>query len=1121
MNNHKLIAGRFEILDFLREGGMGMVYLAQDIQTGEKVAIKKIHTELIQRDPEIFLRFAREGEVLRQLDHPNIVKLLALLEENECQYLVLEYVEGGSLADLLEKERQLPVDQVLTIALELADALSRTHHLKIIHRDIKPANVLLAQDGTPRLTDFGVARIDTSEVTKTGYVVGTLSYLPPEAFHGNPPDARSDLWSLGVMLFELLAGYRPFDSEQLSAIMFAILTQPTPDLEAIRPDIPVALIDLIYRLLEKNRDQRVPSARLVGAELEELIHHYRGDPSQPVLHHPVVPRSQTRPSNTPHYLHNFPVQTTPFVGREAELNALKTLISDPMNRLITILGPGGMGKTRLVLEAGAQQLGYGQYAQGVFFVSLAPLVSPEFIVTTIAEAIHFQFYPGGEPKHQLLEYLHDKSMLLILDNFEHLLMGVSLVSDILQAAPNIKMIATSRTKLNLQEEILFRVEGMDFPDWKLPADALEYSAVKLFLQSASRVRPNFDLHPNDLLYLARICRQVQGMPLGILLAAAWIDMLSLAEISQEIEKNIDFLETEQHNVPTRQRSIRAVFEYSWNLLSGDERTVFAKLSVFRGGFTREAAEKIAGGTLRTLAALVNKSMLRRDPDGRYDVHELLRQYGELQLNEQPETKRSVFNAHCHYYAAFMKACDAHVHSNSEAATMQTIERDFDNILMAWEWAIDNGDESAIRQIIFTLDRYLAIRSLHIQKHEILQQAAQKLETLESRSATPSLRFGVVLGFLSICYGDNNPAGAIKGLEVSDRALSILRQYNVPHELAFTLLLRCWLDRDPTRRVQILRECVANFRLTQDEGRLGIALFELAAALIWIEEDPRIAELRAESDTILLARGDPDTLILQIYHEGYIAVTQRDYDRAEESFQYALYLSQENNYQSMIANSRLWFAMCAIFAQNYEKAALGFQELVSMKHDSHLFVYTEITLINGLALLAYQQSRYIDAEQISLDALSMSRTLGDFYFVSASLNQLARAAIALGKIEAAKDYLQESLKLAVANVASLVYDALVAVANLLTKEGQPEKAVTILSFVCSRINGLFEKGLTSVESYADTVFQLPMSRCLAEQQLAALKTLLSPETFDSAENQGKKLTLEDVVVQDLLMSLRLM
>src|SRR5579859_6622081 len=264
-----LIADRFELGNFLSQGGMGAVYRGRDTQTDDTVAIKQLKSDLLADKPELVKRFVREGDALRALNHPNIVKLLTAAQHDGKHYLVMEYVSGGSLADLLKTQPRLPMARVLAIALELADALARAHHLKIIHRDIKPANVLLAEDGTPRLTDFGIARVGETTMTKSSSVMGTVAYLSPEAFGSGPLDGRADLWAFGVMLFEMLAGERPFEGETTSAIIGAILNQRTPDLEALRPDAPVALVDLIYRMLEKNREERIPSARLIGAERSE------------------------------------------------------------------------------------------------------------------------------------------------------------------------------------------------------------------------------------------------------------------------------------------------------------------------------------------------------------------------------------------------------------------------------------------------------------------------------------------------------------------------------------------------------------------------------------------------------------------------------------------------------------------------------------------------------------------------------------------------------------------------------------------------------------------------------------------------------------------------------------
>ncbi|HEX3049506.1 MAG TPA: serine/threonine-protein kinase, partial [Aggregatilineaceae bacterium] len=272
MSEKKLIAGRFELIDLLGRGGMGDVYRGRDTQTDDFVAVKILHTQIVQENPQLVDRFEREGEALRKLNHPNIVKVLATIQEENRHYLIMEFVGGGSLRDQLDAQESLPVEQVLNVALDLCDALTRAHRMNIIHRDIKPDNVLLAEDGTPRLTDFGVAHLgDRTRLTQTGSVIGTYAYLSPEACNGLDLDERADIWSFGVMLFEMLAGRLPFDETSTAAMLTAILTKPTPDIARLRPDIPSELAHLISSMLEKDRDRRISSVRVVGAEIEALI----------------------------------------------------------------------------------------------------------------------------------------------------------------------------------------------------------------------------------------------------------------------------------------------------------------------------------------------------------------------------------------------------------------------------------------------------------------------------------------------------------------------------------------------------------------------------------------------------------------------------------------------------------------------------------------------------------------------------------------------------------------------------------------------------------------------------------------------------------------------------------
>jgi CheY-like chemotaxis protein/predicted Ser/Thr protein kinase len=264
-----LINGRYEIGQMVGGGGMGYVYLGTDILTGETVAIKQLRVEMRGSMSAMVERFLREGEALRKLNHPNIVKVLATSDEGEQHYIVMEYIGGGSLADLLSKQQQLPVDRVVSLGLELSDALSRAHHLHILHRDIKPANILLADDGTPRLTDFGLAHIDQlPSLTDTGTILGSLKYSSPESLENRKVDERSDIWSLGVVLFEMLTGRVPFEGENLFEMIWAIKNHPLPLLENLRSGIPPALANLIRRMLRKDNPARIDSMRHVGVELE-------------------------------------------------------------------------------------------------------------------------------------------------------------------------------------------------------------------------------------------------------------------------------------------------------------------------------------------------------------------------------------------------------------------------------------------------------------------------------------------------------------------------------------------------------------------------------------------------------------------------------------------------------------------------------------------------------------------------------------------------------------------------------------------------------------------------------------------------------------------------------------
>lgn len=332
--------------------------------------------------------------------------------------------------------------------------------------------------------------------------------------------------------------------------------------------------------------------------------------------------------------HNLPVYMTPFIGRDEEIGEICGLLLDSRIRLVTVAGPGGMGKTRLSVEVA--RLLVDRFPGGVYFVPLLAVQSPDEIELSIANRMNLRLRDEGEPREQLLRHLHHQPTLLILDNFEHLLSGAEQVANFLEAAPAVKILVTSQASLNLREEWVRFIDALSVPDNPVDGDHKAYGAVQLFYDRVRRVRGDFD--PDDYRdCVAEICAMVQGVPLAIELAAAWLKTLTCEDVAREIRHNIDFLATTQRDIEERHRSIEAVFEYAWNLLTPEEQSVFRRLSVFRGGFGLAAAQQVAGASAHTLSNLVSKSLLQQNSARLYEIHALLRQYAERKLESLDES----------------------------------------------------------------------------------------------------------------------------------------------------------------------------------------------------------------------------------------------------------------------------------------------------------------------------------------------------------------------------------------------------------------------------------------------------------------------------------------------------
>jgi predicted ATPase/class 3 adenylate cyclase len=658
----------------------------------------------------------------------------------------------------------------------------------------------------------------------------------------------------------------------------------------------VSTIDL-GRLRLRDLDRPESIFQLVAADL----------PSE----FPPLRSPDARPSN-------LPVQTTPFVGREAEFAALSDLLAQPGSRLVSLVGPGGAGKTRLAIEAAAQQ--GGRFEDGVFFVGLAPLDAPEQIVQAIIEAMSIAITSGEDLEAQLQRNLRRKHIFLVMDNFEHVLEGARVVSEILGAAPGVTILVTSRERLNLTGESVLVVGGLAFAEWRTPQEALSHSAGQLFIQSAQRVRPGFQLEKSDIGYLSRICQLVEGMPLAILLAAAWVDTISLREIAAEIEENLDFLETDLRDIPERQHSIRAIFESSWERLAPPDRELFKKLSIFRGGFTREASVKAAGASLRALARLVNKSFLRRDPDrDRYEVHELLRQFAAERLAESAEESVAAREAHTAYYAGLMERMIDGLRSERQKAALDEIEADIENVRFAWQYLVAQGRAVEISRIIEPVWYFHEIRCWYHAGLDLFRSSEESLRASDGdeESEVICAQLLAIRGSFTTFLGLPQ-----RGRKMAQEALATLRGFNRRRESVIALFGLEVSNLFLTSDIELGQSAQEMLEIGREPGdswweTLGLTL--LGSANMWaglFEAARPYAERAARGWERI---GDPWGAIWPGTVLAGLAVIDGDLVTAKERYLFVLEKAQSVNFRRGLQYTYVHLGNVSFAAKAYEEA----------------------------------------------------------------------------------------------------------------------------------------------------------------------------------------------------------
>jgi predicted ATPase/DNA-binding SARP family transcriptional activator len=606
-------------------------------------------------------------------------------------------------------------------------------------------------------------------------------------------------------------------------------------------------------------------------------------------------------------IHNLPIQLTPFVGREEELSHLDQLITNPDCRCITLVGPGGMGKTRLAVQAA--ELHSNEFAQGAAFVPLASVGSIAGVIPAIANAVKFTFFGPSDPKEYLLSYLREKQMLLVLDNLEHLLIEdplqanvADLLIEILQQAPGIKLLVTAREAINLQEEWLFEVQGLDFPELMQTEGFEGLDAVTLFAQRARHTSSGFGLNEDNRVEVARICRLVEGMPLAIELAATWMRTLSPAEIAVEIERSLDFLSTTLRDLPERHRSMRVVFDRSWEMLSPEEQQVLRNLSIFRGGFQRQAAERVAGASLSNLSTLVNRTLLRRTAGGRYDLHELVRQYCVTQLASDPQAKRIAQERHYDFYFALAEAAEQELKGRNQLEWLGRLEQEQDNLRTALEWALESddlrsGDGELGLQLSASLRWFWRMRGHFQEGCKWLSESLRRCPERRSAARASAL---LAKSLLVNALGDLGAAYA-----PAEESVSIYRELNDQNSLAEALMIEgltlLW-QGEGTQGHTRMKEALEIYRKVGDRWGEAQVLYRLGSYLADYGGSPTGRSMLEESAAILEDLGEKYLYTSVLISLGIIDTIIGDYSAAQPRFECALATTREIGHPWGIADA---------------------------------------------------------------------------------------------------------------------------------------------------------------------------------------------------------------------------
>jgi predicted ATPase len=885
--------GFFEILAPIGAGGMGEVYRARDTRLERGVAIK-ILPGAFSADREWLHRFEREARLTSALNHPNIVTIHELGQHGSTHYIAMELVQGKTLAQMLAAG-PLPIRTAIEVGAQIAEGLAKAHEAGIAHRDLKPGNLMVTDDGFVKILDFGLAKLDppaddlaqtrnvTEWHTQPGQMVGTLQYMSPEQARNGAVDYRSDQFSFGLVLYEMVTGRHPFKRRTPVDTLVAISLEQSEPVGAHNLDAPAPLCWAIERCLAKDPDKRYVSTRDLARELAAIREHFAEKPAQ---------QADTRPAN-------FPVPRTPFVGREKEVGAAKELLLRPDVRLVTITGPGGIGKTRLAVEVAGGLVDI--FPGGAHYIPLSPLTDPGLIASVIVQTLGIREAGNQSALEILRKSLQDSlraPMLLLMDNFEHLIRAAPTVAELLAVAPNLKILVTSRSALHIYGEHEFPVSPLGLPDTRStpPLEELsKYPAIALFVQRAIAAKPDFELNAENARAVVEICARLDGLPLAIELAAARVKVLSPSSLRTRLASRLQLLTGGARDLPERHQTLRATMDWSYDLLTPAEQKLFRRLSVFVGGSNLEGVEAVCDAgdldldLLDGTASMVDKSLLQQMEQAhgelRFVMLETIREYALEKLKasqEEASTKR----AHAAYCLVLAEEEAGEQNSAETAGWLERFTLEHDNFRTGLEWLTETRNAEWGLRMGAALFRFWETR-------ELITEGRDSLGKLLKLPAPPTMvreRAVFSAGVLACAQADYAAADPL-----FREALDIARQLGDKRGIAVSLNALGINDRNRGEAAvahSLFEESLSLWRELGDSRAIARSVSNLANVAKSQRDFARARSLHEECLSIFSGLGDRAGVAWSLNSQGDVAREEEDFAGAQALYERSLAIFRE-------------------------------------------------------------------------------------------------------------------------------------------------------------------------------------------------------------------------------------